>query len=163
VSIHRARVDWDAVRMVEAIQIAKSARDVGDRPFGCIITDEQGKYLATASGSETPTDPTCHSEVVAIREACRLHGGLLHGCTIYSTHEPCMMCCGAILHAKLARVVYGSARIDLPQLFREYDTPLEGRLGDTSHPPTIRRVEIGACIDLFSWELSQLANERAGV
>lgn len=161
-TIHRARVDWDSVRMVEAIQIAKDARDIGERPFGCIIVNENRQLLATASGSESPTDPTCHSEVIAIREACRMRGRLLQGCTIYSTHEPCMMCCGAILHSKLSRVVYGSSRIDLPQLFREYDTPLIDRLSDTSHPPTIRRVLAEQCIALFAHELSELANKAAG-
>jgi tRNA(adenine34) deaminase len=158
--VHHTRVDWDSVRMVEAIQIAKSARDLGERPFGCIITDDHGRYLATASGSETPTDPTCHSEVVAIREACRIRGSLLQGCTIYSTHEPCMMCCGAILHSKLSRVVYGSARGDLPQLFREYNIPLAARLNDTSHPPTIRQVLKEQCCGLFAHEIERLTERN---
>lgn len=137
--------------------------DQSHRPFGCVIVDEGGAVIAYAEGSERFDDPTWHSEMEAIRLACRRRGGLLHGCTLYSTAEPCLMCCGAILHAKLTRVVWGSSRIDLPDLFR-VRAPVHNAihlLEDTGHPP---EVEFGVCRDecvaLFNAEMSALRRGR---
>lgn len=148
------RVWRDAEYMAEAIKWAKHAQDCGQRPFGCVIVDSAG-LLAGACGSERLDDPTWHSEVEAIRLATSLRGVLLHECTLYSTHEPCIMCCGAINHAKISRVVWGSQRADMPDLFR---TRLPGThplalLRDTSHPPEIAiGVLRDECVALFDQE-----------
>jgi tRNA(adenine34) deaminase len=160
---HRTRVNWDKVHMARAIEIARHAEHLGHRPFGCVITDEMGHTVAESFGSELPTDPTRHSEVLAIQEACRIKKGLLYGCTIYSTHEPCIMCCGAILHSHISRVLFGSYRDDLPALFRERCITGITLLADTSHPPkVIGGILRPQCIDLFAGELSELANARTG-
>ncbi len=159
--------DVDESFMRRAIELAQHAAKYGGRPFGTIIVSEQSYGFETvteAFGSEMPNDPTRHSEILAIQEACRVTGGLLEGLTMYTTHEPCIMCTGAILHSKLSRVVFGSERTDLPSLFRELDTGWWARLRDTSHPPLVTHgVLRGKCMDLFAAELSELANERAGL
>ncbi len=153
----------DQFWMKRAIDLARHAERLGVRPFGCVIVDEEGQEIATAFGSEVEGDPTRHSEMLAIQEACRIKKGYLHGCTIYSTHEPCMMCTGAILHSHLSRVVFGSERVDIPELFREYDTPYSERFADSSHPPEVIAGCLSeACIRLFNLERSELANARAG-
>jgi tRNA(adenine34) deaminase len=143
----------DQIQMARAIDRAKHAETLGMRPFGCVIVNTDGMVLAESWGSETPTDPTRHSEIIAIQDACRATGGKLLGCTIYSTHEPCVMCCGAIMHAKLSRVIYGSARQDLPSLFRARWIRAHELLEDTSHPPVVGRCQIDECVSLFAKEL----------
>lgn len=146
----------DEFFMTYAIAAAEEALSRGMRPFGNAIVDQFGAIIGTGLGSETTTDPTRHSEMGAIRAACASSSGLLNGCTLYSTHEPCLMCTGAILHAKLSRVVWGSFRQDLPDLFRPLAVGL-ARWGDTTRPPEVMGgVLRGQCIALFSEELLRL-------
>lgn len=142
--------------MMLAILEARNAQENGEAPFGCIIVNPENRIIGKASGTHTPLDPIRHSEVVAIQQAClrsrgrpEADGALLHGCTIYSTHEPCAMCCGAINHAKLSTVVFGSYRSDLPTLFRPYSWPVVRRLSDTSHPPQVVIALREDCVRLF--------------
>ena len=74
---------------------------------GSVVVDAQGKVLAQgANRVNTDSDPTAHAEMVVIREACaRLKTVDLSGCTLYTSMEPCPMCCWAILEAKVSRVV----------------------------------------------------------
>jgi tRNA(Arg) A34 adenosine deaminase TadA len=124
--------------MEQAIWKAEVAAQKGLAPFGCVIVKPPGDTaIGWGFGSETPIDPTLHSEMVAIRMACAYLGGLLEDCTLYSTHEPCMMCCGAINHAKISRVVYGSSRADLPERFRQRHVSAEDLLSDTSYPAVV--------------------------
>jgi tRNA(adenine34) deaminase len=134
---------------------------LGERPFGCVITTEYDVVIATSSGSELLLDVTRHSELVAIRQAQGRMDGLLRGCTLYSTHEPCLMCAGACCHAKLSRVVFGSYRNDLPLLFRKRRLPVEVLLEDTSQPPeVVSGVLRDECIRLFDQEMA--AHAAAG-
>lgn len=146
-----------------ALYYAHRASLQGQRPFGNVVVDEHGMIIGAGGGSELPSDPTRHSEMDAIRMACRDRGGLLKGCTLYSTHEPCLMCTGAILHAKLSRVVYGSCRDDLPSLFRPL-TVGHARWEDTTHPPDVEsgvlRVQ---CIALFDLEVAEKVFERGAL
>jgi tRNA(adenine34) deaminase len=132
------RVPDDGPNMELAINLAKLALWEGRAGYGCLIIDAAGRYLGAGRGSETPTDCTCHSEVVAIRESMARAGGLLHGATLYSTFEPCMFCCGAINHAKVSRVVWGAGRDDLPHLYRQRYFSAGDLLHDTSDPPLYR-------------------------
>lgn len=153
------------VWMRRAIMLARRAEYFGWRPFGCVIVDNLGQVVAETFGSERPDDPTRHSEMLAIQTACHECGGLLQGCAIYSTHEPCAMCCGAINHAKLSRVVWGSSRRDLPRLFRQRHCSGLTLLADTSHPPRVTTgVMRSECIALFDAELEALvtADEVVG-
>lgn len=151
----------DDLWMNRAIGVAKHWATIGWRPFGAIVVNADGEAIGWGYGSERPTDPTRHSEMVAIREACEHQNGLLHGCTLYSTHEPCTMCCGAIKHSKLSRVVWGSERVDIPQLFRPCTVaPAVVLLQDTTTPPETRAgVLRKECLDLFTPEL----NEKLGI
>lgn len=143
----------DETGMSMAIVIARQAIYRGHRGFGCAIFDPYGRLLATAGGTGIDRNPTRHSEMEAIKKACGAIDGLLYGCTIYSTHEPCTMCCGAICHAKLSKVVWGTDRIDLPNLFRKQTYGATSLLLNTSCAPSIvSGVMKDACMDLLKEE-----------
>lgn len=152
--------------MQHAIKAARRAEKFGDRPFGAVIVDEENQIVSIAAGTGTDEDPLRHSECVAIEEACRLlkrGARRLEGCTLYSTHEPCHMCAGAILHAHLSEVVWGSWRDDLPELFRRYDVDTWKILYDSSHlPRATGGIMNDECVRLFDAERAELANARAG-
>lgn len=146
-----------------AIDVAKHAKACGMRPFGSVIVNAEGQVLAIASGSETKTNPTRHSELIAIKQACATVGGLLHQATLYQTHEPCAMCAGAICHSKLGKVVIGSMRSDLPQLFRQRQITGLAILGDTTYPPLVVTSAIyrAECIALFDDEVRLAGGQMA--
>ncbi|MEO8877635.1 MAG: tRNA adenosine(34) deaminase TadA [Polyangiaceae bacterium] len=97
--------DW----MREAIAEAKLAGAHGDVPIGCVLVDAAGAVIARAHNEREKTkDPTAHAEIVALREASKKIGSWrLEGVTAIVTLEPCAMCAGALMHARVARVVYG--------------------------------------------------------
>lgn len=150
--------DHDERWMRAAVDLAKDAYAAGNRPFGCIIINDGQRAIGWGSGSETWEDPTAHSEITAIQMACpSTTTGRLQGCTLYSTHEPCPMCCGAIAHSKLSRVVWGSKRADFPEMFRSHRIPIWDRLGDTSTPPEmLSGVLREQCNGLFRQEIEDL-------
>jgi tRNA(adenine34) deaminase len=153
-------IDLDVHFMRRAIELAKYGENLGHRPFGCVIVDDLHQVISETFGTELAGDPTRHSEMLAIKESSHIKRGLLEGCTIYNTHEPCMMCTGAILHSKISHVVFGSTRTDLPQLFRRYDIPWYSRFADTSHPPTVRHGVLRAeCCQLFAVEIELLTEQ----
>ena len=92
-----------------AIALAREALAEGEVPVGCVIVRD-GEVLACGRNRrERGHDATAHAEVLAIREACRALGGWrLSGCTLYVTLEPCAMCAGAIINARVSEVVYGA-------------------------------------------------------
>jgi tRNA(adenine34) deaminase len=92
-----------------ALAQAHAAVAAGEVPVGAVVVKD-GQVLATGRNAPiSKQDPTAHAEVVALREAARLLGNYrLDGCTLYVTLEPCAMCSGAMLHARLARVVFGA-------------------------------------------------------
>jgi tRNA(adenine34) deaminase len=100
--------DEDYMRL--ALAAADKARVAGEVPVGAVIVKE-GEVIAT--GFNQPIgchDPTHHAEIAALRSASEALGNYrLPGCTLYVTLEPCVMCAGAMMHARLARVVYGAA------------------------------------------------------
>ena len=109
----------DLAHLRHATELAKAATQRGNRPFGAVIVDRDGKPLAEAENSVlTDNDIAAHAELNAIRIACR--AGLqqeLAGATMYASGEPCPMCTGAILRFGMRRVVYGSSwDIMLPAL-----------------------------------------------
>ena len=97
---------WMGLALDEAARAAQG----GEVPIGAVVVLD-GRLLA--SGHNTPIashDPTAHAEIVALRAAARaVDNYRLTGATLYSTIEPCVMCCGAALHARIARLVYGAA------------------------------------------------------
>jgi tRNA(adenine34) deaminase len=95
--------------MREALVEAKRATTFGDVPIGCVLVDAQGDVIARAHNEREKTkDPTAHAEIVALREASKKLGSWrLDGVTAIVTLEPCAMCAGAFVNARVARVVYG--------------------------------------------------------
>jgi len=96
--------------MREALAMAQRAREMDEVPIGCVIVDTiTGKTVAAAHNRrQTDRDPTAHAEILALRQAAAaLNRWQLTGCTLYVTLEPCPMCAGAIVNARIPRLVYG--------------------------------------------------------
>ncbi|HEY9699311.1 MAG TPA: tRNA adenosine(34) deaminase TadA [Trichocoleus sp.] len=96
--------------MGQAIELAEVAGAAGEVPVGAVVVDQQGTLIATGENRrERDRDPTAHAEVLALREAGRiLQTWHLETCTLYVTLEPCPMCAGAIVQARLGLLVYGA-------------------------------------------------------
>jgi tRNA(adenine34) deaminase len=92
-----------------ALSEAEEAARAMDVPVGSIVVDANGEVIGTGRNRrEVDRDPTAHAEIVAMRQAAaRLGTWRLHGATLYATLEPCPMCAGALVNARIARVVYG--------------------------------------------------------
>ena len=96
--------------MREAIDAAREAARRGEVPVGACVVGEDGRLLAIAGNrTRTDCDPTAHAEVLALREAARRACNYrLTGAVVYSTIEPCAMCAGALVQARIKRLVYGA-------------------------------------------------------
>jgi tRNA(adenine34) deaminase len=96
--------------MREALVLAQQAADAGEVPVGAVVVREGEVVGRGFNRPISAHDPTSHAEVEALRDAARrLANYRLAGCELYVTLEPCAMCVGAMLHARLARVVFGAA------------------------------------------------------
>ena len=99
----------DTAFMTRALELAKYAAEQGEVPVGAVIVHEG---MIIAEGYNQPIsscDPTAHAEVVAMRRACAtLNNYRLTGCELYVTIEPCTMCVGAMVHARIKRVIFGA-------------------------------------------------------
>jgi tRNA(adenine34) deaminase len=97
--------------MLLALAEARAARDRGEVPVGAVVVLEGAVPAVIGRGSNrtrVDADPTAHAELLALREAARAVGApRLPGSVLYTTVEPCFMCAGAALHARVARVVWG--------------------------------------------------------
>jgi tRNA(adenine34) deaminase len=95
--------------MAEAVSLARSAEASREVPVGAVVV---AGGVAIGRGANAPIrscDPTAHAEMTAIREAARTAGNYrLDGATLYVTLEPCAMCAGALVHARIARLVFGA-------------------------------------------------------
>nr|ART37126.1 D69 [uncultured bacterium] len=100
----------DELWMTEALNLAREAGAAGEVPVGAVVVLD-GQIIGRGFNQPiSRQDPTAHAEVVALRDAAtRLGNYRLPGATLYVTLEPCMMCAGAMMHARLARVVFGAA------------------------------------------------------
>lgn len=95
--------------MEEALALAREAFDDGEVPVGCVITKGDQIVGRGRNRREKGKSALAHAEIEAIDEACRTLGGWrLWECTLYVTLEPCPMCAGAIINARIPRVVYGA-------------------------------------------------------
>lgn len=102
----------DDAAMVEALRVAREALTSGDVPVGAVVVDADGRVIGRGwNRREELGDPTAHAEVVALREAAAVHGDgwRLGGCTLVVTLEPCTMCAGAAVAARVQRLVFGAA------------------------------------------------------
>ncbi|MFM2438908.1 MAG: hypothetical protein RLZ55_1733 [Actinomycetota bacterium] len=94
-----------------ALAVAEQALATGDVPVGAVVVDSAGRVLAAAANRrEADADPTAHAEVVALRAAAAVHGDgwRLTGCSLVVTLEPCTMCAGAAVLARVDRIVFGA-------------------------------------------------------
>lgn len=93
-----------------AIEEARAAEQGGEVPIGCVVVSPTGEIVGRGQNRVLrDQDPTAHAEIVALREAGKaLSNYRLSGCTLYVTLEPCAMCAGAILHARITRLVYAA-------------------------------------------------------
>jgi tRNA(adenine34) deaminase len=92
-----------------ALAEASAAAEAGDVPVGAIVIDASGEVVGRGRNRrEVDSDPTAHAEIVALREAARRAGTWrLNGAALFATLEPCPMCAGALVNARIERVVYG--------------------------------------------------------
>ncbi len=132
----------DETYMQMALEEARAAERGGEVPVGCVVTLGERVIARAANRTIADCDPTAHAEMVALRAAAAAMGNhRLLGTTLYVTIEPCAMCSGAILQARVARLVYGA------------DDPKGGAVRSCfavfEHPRINHRVEItaGVCAD----------------
>ena len=96
--------------MHRALELASRCAEHGDVPIGAVLVREDREVAAAGNERELRADPTAHAEILAVRHAASVgEGWRLDGCTLYVTLEPCAMCAGAIVLARLERVVFGAA------------------------------------------------------
>lgn len=119
-----------------AITEAHAAEAAGEVPVGAVVVSPTGEVIGRGNNQVLRTsDPTAHAEIVAMREAGRTLGNYrLTGCTLYCTLEPCAMCAGAMLHARIGRLVFAA------------HDPKAGACGSVlevmNHPALNHRVEV---------------------
>lgn len=120
----------DEYWMLHALQHADAAAAHGDVPIGAVVVRLDGLVLAGAENRrEADSDPTAHAEVLALRAAARERGHWrLHDAVLYVTLEPCPMCAGALVNARIARVVYGALDPKAGALHSLYSLASDARL-----------------------------------
>ena len=127
----------DELFMEEALRAAQRALEAGEVPVGAVVV-EGGKIVSRGGNLNlTDCDPTAHAEIVALREAGAVLGNhRLEGCELFVTIEPCAMCAGALVHARLKRLIYGA------------DDPKAGAVRSVmqvlNHPSGNHRMEVRA-------------------
>jgi tRNA(adenine34) deaminase len=98
--------DW----MRRALELASRCAEHGDVPIGAVVVRDDREVAAASNERELRADPTAHAEILAVRHAAAaVESWRLDACTLYVTLEPCAMCAGAIVLARLDRVVFGTA------------------------------------------------------
>ena len=118
-----------------ALDEARRAAEAGEVPVGAVVTLDGRVISSAANRTITDGDPTAHAEMVALRAAAKALGNYrLPGATLYVTLEPCAMCAGALVHARVARLVYGC---DDPKV-----GAVRGDLRVLEHPMLNHRVEV---------------------
>jgi tRNA(adenine34) deaminase len=100
----------DETFMHEALELARASQAAGEIPVGAIVVKDGAVIGRGHNRPIASRDPTAHAEIVALRDAAERIGNYrLAGCSLYVTLEPCVMCAGAIMHARIGRVIFGTA------------------------------------------------------
>src|SRR5262249_11328292 len=146
------RMSNDESWMTEAIAEARRAASIGEVPIGCVIVHDPAKRIIGRGHNrrEADCDPTAHAEIIALCAAAReLNSWRLLDCTMYVTLEPCPMCAGAIINARMPRLVYGCDDPKAGAVRTLYQLCEDARLN--------HRVEVtaGVCADECSTLLQQ--------
>jgi tRNA(adenine34) deaminase len=132
-----AAANTDELFMEEALRAAQRALEAGEVPIGAVVVCG-GKIVGRGGNRNlTDCDPTAHAEMVALRQAATSLGNhRLEGCELFATIEPCAMCAGALVHARIKRLVYGA------------DDPKAGAIQSVmrvlNHPSVNHRMEVQA-------------------
>jgi tRNA(adenine34) deaminase len=149
--------DW----MDEALALARAAGQRGEVPVGAIVVRDGAIIGRGGNAPIAASDPTAHAEIAALREAGRALGNYrLPGCELYVTIEPCAMCAGAILHARIARVVFGARDPKTGACGSVIDLFAEPRLNH--HAQVIAGVRADECGMLLSQFFAARRNATAG-
>ncbi|HVL33390.1 MAG TPA: tRNA adenosine(34) deaminase TadA [Actinomycetota bacterium] len=143
----------DAAFMDAALEQARAAATHGDVPIGCVVVRDGEIVSRAGNARERDTDPTAHAEILALRAAAQRAGEWrLSDHTLYVTVEPCAMCAGAIVLARIGRLVYGADDPKAGAVHSLYDIPRDPRLNH--HVPVtsgVRAEESAAVLrDFFS-------------
>ena len=142
--------DDDEYWMQQALALAQRAADAGEVPVGAVVVQDG---VCIGQGWNQPVgshDPSAHAEIVALRDAARAVGNYrLGGTTLYVTIEPCTMCFGALMHARVARLVYGApepragvctSQLQLPeQTFYNHRLDVRSGLGAAQSSALLKR------------------------
>ena len=146
--LHRPQATPDELWMEEALRSAQRALEAGEVPVGAIVVRD-GRIIGRGfNRSISDNDPTAHAEIVALREAGANIGNYrLEDCELFVTIEPCAMCAGALVHARIKRLVYGA------------DDPKAGAVHSVlqviNHPQSNHRMQViggvlaGRCAELL--------------
>jgi tRNA(adenine34) deaminase len=152
----------DELFMEEALRAAQRALEAGEVPVGAVVVCA-GKIIGRGSNRNlTDSDPTAHAEIIALREAGATIGNhRLEGCELFATIEPCAMCAGALVHARLKRLVYGA------------DDPKAGAIRSVmqvlNHPSLNHRMEVdagvlaGRCAEMVQAFFRRRREEKSSV
>jgi tRNA(adenine34) deaminase len=141
--------DVDFMRM--ALAEAEKAAEAGETPIGAVLIIKGEVVAAGHNMRETWQDPTAHAEVIVLREAAAKAGRWrLDDATLYVTLEPCLMCCGALVLARVTRLVYGCRDPKAGALGSVYDVVRDGRLNHTFRiTPGVLETECSAVLGMF--------------
>ena len=146
-SLSCAASEFDSGFMRAAVDSAKLAAEQGEVPIGAVIVDD-GKILASAYNQPITThDPCAHAEIIALRLAGELKQNYrLTSCDLYVTVEPCTMCLGAMIHARIRRLIYGASepRFGAVEALLKTD-----RVSFNHYPAITKGVRSGECSELM--------------
>jgi tRNA(adenine34) deaminase len=147
--------DRDGRMMTIALEEARVASTWGDVPIGAVVTRDDEVLARAGNAREREQDPTAHAEVLALRRAAqRLSTWRLEGCTMYVTLEPCAMCAGALVLARVDRLVFGA---------KDDKAGFAGSLGDLVRDPRLNHtveVESGVLAEECGEVLRAFFRER---
>jgi tRNA(adenine34) deaminase len=151
----------DELFMREALSLAVQAQGSGEVPVGAVVV-VAGEIVGRGSNATIArSDPSAHAEILALRDAASHLGNYrLPGATLYVTLEPCPMCAGAIMHARIARVVYGAADPKTGACGSIVDLFAESRLNH--HATVTAGVAAAESANLLSQFFAQRRKDKAG-
>jgi len=115
--------------MAEALELARTAASLGEVPVGAVVVADGRVVGRGLNRRELDQDPLAHAELLAMREACATLGRWrLTDATLYVTLEPCVMCAGALVQARLGRLVFGTTDPQYGAVGSQFDLPRDSRL-----------------------------------